>query len=161
MGAIPYDPTVDALSDRIFEAARRLARSRLGARARRERIRREAEELERRLSELHADGSISREQFDGGPGRNGAVGGELREIGAATALALELVGLPDAERRLRRSALFYTSDVFHNVTLTGESSGGEAVHLRAGTHGGLELRHRAPARKASRTRAASGWRARS
>src|SRR5262245_5309293 len=146
-GTSSYDPQVDLLSQRVFETARDLAKDgALTADQKRDLLLERSAEIEAELSRLAQAGKVSPEQLDGGAHHLGAgPGGELGEIRAATKLALAILAEPDAAKKLDRNALLYTSDVFHNLTLTGESSAGKMIHLRFGTHGGLELRDRAPA----------------
>lgn len=140
-----YQPSVDRYSQQILDEARRLAADEtLSPPQRRRCVLALQAKLEDRLETDHDAGRISRQQFDGGTHHLGAVGGELQEIRAAAKLAVEILAEPSAAAKLAKTPLLFTSDVFHNTTLTADTTDGRMVHMRFGTHGGLELRDRAP-----------------
>lgn len=142
---IRHDRRVDDYSRAVFERAAKLAKDpRLSVADRKKRLDEFARAKETQLRRDFNSGRIGRDQFDGGPTALDAGGGELAEIRGATELAKTLLGSPDAVKKLRQDPLLFTSDVFHNVTLTGTAEGGHSVHLRFGTHGGLENRAGSP-----------------
>ena len=140
-----YQPSVDRYSQQILDEARRLAADgTLSPPQRKRRVRELQTKLEDRLETDRAGGRISQRQFDGGARKLVAVGGELGEIREAAKLALQILAEPGASAKLAKTPLLFTSDVFHNTTLTADTTDGQMVHMRFGTHGGLELRDRAP-----------------
>lgn len=136
-----HDAKVDRYSRDVLQRAADLARDRLlSPAARQNAIDALAAEKEAMLRRDFEAGRITRDQFDGGATALDGVGGELGEIRQAANLAKTLLGSPDAARRLARNPLLFTSDVFHNATLTAATADGQSVHIRFGTHGGLENR---------------------
>ena len=141
-----YQPDTDRYSQRLFDEARRLARTPgLDADARQAALAQMARALDEQLARDHAAGLISQAQYDGGPYILDDVGGERGEIAQAARILQPILARPDAARILGRRSLLFTSDLFYNTTFTGETGDGRMVHLRFGTHGDLALRARAPA----------------
>ncbi|MBI3180637.1 MAG: hypothetical protein HYZ28_00590 [Myxococcales bacterium] len=140
-----HDSAVDAYSREVFRKAERLAKDpRLSVSERQRRLEAFAAEREVALAKDFRSGRISRDQFDGGTTALDGPGGELGEIRQAARLAKELLGGSNAAKKLGQNPLTFTSDLFHNLTLTGTSDSGRPVHLRFGTHGGLETRAQNP-----------------
>ena len=144
-GPTSYSPRIDRYSQEIIEKAIDVAKDRSLTPAQRQNCIQELEQqLVDRLETDFKAGHIGRNQFDGGIHRLAGPGGEMGEIRRATELAVDLLSRPNAAARLRRVPSMFTSDIFHNATMTGEASDGRMVHVRFGTHGGLELRDREP-----------------
>lgn len=141
---LSYSYQADRLSRMIFEKARSVAREFYDLQARTAAIEEFRLMQENALLHMLQNGQITRTQYDGSALSWRHPGGELGEIGEATQLAK--VFLADATKmdQLEQDPWFFTSDIFHNVTLTGETDDGQLFHLRIGTHGGLEYRESNP-----------------
>jgi hypothetical protein len=147
----PYSTTWDQLSEQLAEKARWLDRSRMAGTITPDgqiaALHEKKEELLAELKGAYESGKISERQYRGDSKRLdlSRPGGEVGEILRVTDIysaALKKVGAL-ANFTVKDDFLFST-DIFHNVTVTAQSADNKMVHMRFGTHGGYELRDRVP-----------------
>lgn len=138
---LKYNRRVDQYSREIFRRAEQLAKDPSLAPAEKQRQIALLEQSQvQKLNRDRQAGRVSVDQFDGGPTALDGAGGELGEIHQAARIAIDLLGTAEGAKKLKQCSLFFTSDAFQNLTLTGAADDGRSVHLRMGTHGGLEGR---------------------
>lgn len=139
-----YDWNTDQMSRAVFDYARTLASGDNDLPSNLAAIDQFTQEKEKELIQLWKEGEITREQYDGGPLSLRQPGGELGEVQIAARLAKDFLADPTKLDQMTQDPWFFTSDIFHNLTLIGQTADGSLVHLRMGTHGGLEYRSQNP-----------------
>lgn len=143
-----YNRKVDGLSNKVFKKARDLARRGnlpiIGKplAEQKEKLSKYANKLILQLNDAYKKGEINEEQYNGGKYKveNGP-GGELGEIITSRELGSKWLESP---KKLKQSRILLISDKFYNVTLSGNTNDNQFIHLRFGTHGGLEFREDNP-----------------